>query len=155
MDKAEETGLSILRATTAANRGDKLGNIMGNIVSLTTIVPSEIRESREEKGVVLDEVGNALAFFGSRPGRIIFNSTSALLPKFQPISDGLGAAANIYASFYRLTSADKRVAEGYTPEQRVVHKKRKQAMHVMEAAMVGRMGYKLLQRSRARANKYR
>lgn len=141
MDKTQEIGLGVMRAKTAIVRGTKIGRLAADAVSTTTVVPSEIREGRVEKGIVIDEVGNVITFLGSRPGRIIFNTVSSLAPRLQPLSDGLGAAANINTSLHRLKAPHKKDSNGFSDEEKAIARKKKQSMHIMEAAAIGRAVY--------------
>lgn len=146
MDKTGEVGLASMRSKTAKHNGSRIGVWAADAVSVTTIVPSEIREGRNEKGIVIDEVGNPITFLGSRPGRVIFTSISSLAPKFQPVSDGLGAVANIYASYHRWNVSDQREGAGFTAKEIAIARKRKQAMHVMEALSVSRLVFQQLRK---------
>jgi len=111
-DRVQETALGLSRMISAKKRGDKIGQTLAFITTITNSLPSYARSLAEKRGKPVPETGNSIyGLLGSRVGRGVMGSIATVFPEIQDvpiqvISDAMMASANIINTIDRLGIAN-------------------------------------------------
>ncbi len=114
-DRVQESALAFLRSKSAVVRKDMWGQIAADGVMLTTSLPTLTREmTMWLDGHEVHELGtDVIAFFGSRPGRIIMNTLSGMSTRVQPYIDSLQVGANLYSAYNRYKTRGEKIDDSF------------------------------------------
>lgn len=104
-DKLSEASIFWGHAKSAKTR---FGRTAALLALSTCVVPALVRSSAEASGYITEEDGGSkLSLLGTRAGRCALGVLGTASLEFQPITDGISAASNLYAAFSRINTMKK------------------------------------------------